>query len=157
VKWLKKNSGPDAVKHVVQETGYNDSPFFGAEQKRVRIIAEVTIVNTALVICAVNHVFAFDGAWGLINVFLGRARGRVFRFIETKDAGFARRYEQRMAEYFQVLSEDKPGRGISLCFLKNLDLDPIQNRQAQVLVAARLGKALGETIDMLKRFQLEAG
>jgi hypothetical protein len=37
VAWLEKHSGPDAVKQVVKETGYNDSPFFGSEKKRVRI------------------------------------------------------------------------------------------------------------------------
>lgn len=157
VKWLEKNSGPDAVRQIVKETGYNDSPFFGAERQRVRVIGEVATVNTALVIFAVNQVFVLEDARVLIDTFLGGARGSVFQVIETKDPGFARRYEQRMAEYFQVLSEDKPGLGISFCFLRNLDLDPIKSMQAQVRVAARLGKALGETIDMLRRFQLDAG
>ena len=57
-----------------------------------------------------------------------------------------------MAEYFQVLSTDKRGLEISYCFLRNLDLDPLKNVHAQVLVAARFGTALSETIDILKRF-----
>ena len=93
----------------------------------------------------------------LIDTFLAGARQSVFRPIESQDSGFAQRYEQRMAEYFKVLSEEKPAIGMSFCFLRNLDLNPLEGIQAQVLVAARLGQALGQTIEMLKRFQLVAG
>ena len=53
--WLETSSGPDAVKQLVKDTGYNDSPFFGAEKKKVRIVGELVLANTALAIFAVNQ------------------------------------------------------------------------------------------------------
>jgi hypothetical protein len=153
--WLEKNSAADSVKQIVKDTGYNDSPFFGAEKKKVRIIGELVTVNTALAIYAVNQVFEFNDAKEIIDTFLAAVRKPVFGFLEEKDPDFKERYEQRMAEYFKVLSEDKPALGLSFCFMRNIDLDPLKNMQGQLLVATRLSDSLKKTLDVLNGLTLK--
>lgn len=154
--WLEKSSGPDAIKQLVKDTGYNDSPLFGAEKKKVRIVGELVTVNTALAIYAVNQVFEPNDAKSIIDTFLAIARKSVFGYLEGKDPSFKKRYEQRMGEYFKILSEKKPALGMSFSFMKNLDLDPLKNMQGQILVAARLGDSLSKTLDVLNRLTLRA-
>lgn len=153
--WLEKSSSPDAVKQLVKDTGYNDSPFFGAEKKKVRIVGELVIVNAALAIVAVNQVFGPNDAKAIIDAFLAVARKAVFGFLEGKDPDFKKRYEQRLGEYFKVLSEDKPALAISFCFMKNLGLDPLKNMEGQLQVASRLGDSLTKTLDALSVLTLE--
>src|SRR3989344_990354 len=147
--WLEKSSSPDTIKQLVKDTGYNDSPLFGAEKKKVRIGCELVMANTALAIYAVNQIFGPNDAKPIIDTFLAIARKSVFGYLEGKDPNFKKRYEQRMSEYYKILSEDKPALGMSFSFMKNLDLDPLKNMQGQVLVAARLGDSLSKTLDVL--------
>lgn len=156
-RWLEKSSDPDVVKQLVKETGYNDSPFFGAEKKKIKIVGELLIVNTALGIFAVNQVFGHNDAKAIIDAFLAVAEKYVFGYLEKKDAGFKQRYEQRMGQYFKVLLEEKPALGMSFSFMTNLGLDPLKNMQGQILVAARLGQSLSQTLDVLKRLTLVPG
>ena len=95
--WLEKSSRPDAVKQLVKNTGYNDSPFFGAEKKKVRIVGELVIVNVALAIVAVNQVFGPNDAKAIIDAFLAVARKAVFGFLEGKDPDFKKRYDNAWA------------------------------------------------------------
>src|SRR5437762_9422216 len=93
VTWLGKNSvEPIILKQIVAETGYNDSPWFGAEKKRIRLIGEIVIANCALAIFAVNQVFAGHDAKSIVDAFLASARKPVFSLLETKDKDFKSRY-----------------------------------------------------------------
>jgi hypothetical protein len=55
--WLGRACSPDNAKVVAKKVGYNDSPIFGAEKKRTHLMSEIVIVNTAILIYAVNCVF----------------------------------------------------------------------------------------------------
>jgi hypothetical protein len=152
--WLQKSSDAAVVKQIVAETGYNDSPLFGAEKRRVRIMAEVVMLNTALAIFAVNQVFSVGDAKPVIDAFLASARKSVFGVIEAKDRTFGERYQQRMTEYFGVLQGERPALGISFAFLRNLELDPLKNLAGQMFVAQHFGQSLGETLNALKTMRL---
>jgi hypothetical protein len=152
--WLGKVSMLENAKLVANEVGFNDSPFFGAEKKKIRLMGELVMVNTALAIFAVNQVFDARGAKSIIDPFLSIANKSIFSVIEKKDSDFKRRYEQRMSEYFRLLSEYKPAIELSFSFMKNLGLDPLGNLKGQVLIAARFGDSLTETLDVLRRMTL---
>jgi hypothetical protein len=146
--WLGKNSVPTVLKQIVAETGYNDSPWFGAEKKKVRLVDEVVMVNSAVAIFAVNQVFTGSDAKAVIDAFLASARTSVFSVIEAKDKDFKRRYEQRMGEYFEALHEERAAIALSFRFMQNLDLDPPKS-MGQILVAS-----LSNTLKILRTLTL---
>ena len=150
--WLERHSSPDVVKQIVRDTGYNDSPFFGAEKKKIKIFGEVLIVNCAMAIFAVNQVLKFEAAKEVIDAFLLAAKTPIFGFIERKDPGFQKRYPGRMADYFKVMSGSKPALGLSYSFFENIDQNPLDNLEGQFLLAARFSAFLNSTIDMLQTF-----
>ena len=59
-----------------------------------------------------------------------------------------------MAQYFEILNQEKPAIAISHSFLVNLDLNPLNNFQGQLFVSAKFGESLSKTIDILKRMDL---
>lgn len=152
--WLEKSSSPEAVKQVVRDAGYNDSPFFGAEKKRTRVIGELVMANTALAILAVNQVFGPEDAKAIIDVFLSAARRSVFTFLEARDSTFEQRYEQRLTEYFKIFGEKQPLLGMSFAFMQSLDLDPLKQGPGQLHLAERFGRSLNETVDVLRRMDV---
>ena len=155
--WLGKNSvDPSILKQIVAETGYRDSPWFGAEKKKVRLVGEIVMANSALVICAVNQIFAGEDAKAIIEAFLASARKSVFSLLEAKDKDFKRRYERRMSDYFEALHGERPGVAVSFIFMTHLNIDPIKNGKGQVLAAARFGQSLSNTLGVLRTFTLAA-
>lgn len=154
--WLQKSSSPDIAKLVAKEIGFNDSPLFGAEKKKIKLIGELVMVNTALAIYAVNQVFDASASKAIIDPFLSISKKSIFSVIEKKDNEFKKKYEQRMAEYFSILSKDKPSLGLSFSFMKYLSLDPLKNMQGQILIAARFGDSLSKTLDVLRRMTLQS-
>jgi len=154
--WLGEACAPENAKLVAKEVGFNDSPFFGAEKKKIKLMGEFVMVNTALAIFAVNQVFDAREAKSIIDPFLSIANKSIFNVIEKKDSDFRRRYELRMADYFRVLSQAQPALGLSFSFMKNLDLDPVSNYQGQLLVAARFGASLTKTLDAIRRMPLSS-
>lgn len=155
--WLAKNSTDATIlKQVVAETGYNDSPWFGAAKARVRLTGEMAISNSALVIFAVNQVFTGDTAKAIIDAYLVAGKKSVFSVIEAKDGEFADRYQRRMREYFDALHGEGPGMAMSFAFMTALGVDPIAHGKGQVLVAARLGHALSSMVTVLRTFSLTA-
>lgn len=152
--WLGKASGPENAKAVAKEAGFNDSPFFGADKKRIHLLGELVMVNTAIAIVAVNQVFDRLQAQSIIDPFLARAQKSVFSFLEQKDPDFKAKYEERMAEYFHVFSSGKPGLAVAAAFMNNLGLNALSNLNGQVLLTARFGDALKETINVLRRVTL---
>jgi len=154
--WLGKRSvDPAVVRQIVAESGYKDSPWFGAEKKRVRLVGEIVMANSALAIFAVNQVFSGQDAKAIIDPFLGSARQSVFSLLEAKDKDF-RRYEERMGEYFEALHDERPGVAVSFVFMKSLDIDPIKNGKGQILLAGRFGQSLSSTLGVLRTFTLAA-
>lgn len=149
--WLQKSCSIDPLKQIVKDTGYNDSPFFGAEKKKVRVMGELVFANTSLAIFAVNQVFEVDDAKAIIDTFLDRARKSMFTVLEAKDQTFKERYQRRLEQYFKSLSEARALIGMSCLFMENLDLDPLKHGEGQMKVAARFGQSLTETVDVLKR------
>lgn len=148
--WLEKQCSPEACKALAKDIGFNDSPIFGADKRRVRLVGEIAIANTALVIHAVNCVFGHDGAKAIIDLFLEGARQSIFCHLEQKDPGFKARYEQRVAQYFDALRGDKPGIGASFLLMRALDRDPLKNLPGQMAVAIKLGESLSSTAQVLK-------
>lgn len=154
---FEKRCSVEEARAVVAETGYNDSPFFGAEKARVRLLGELSMMNSALTIIAVNRVFELPDAKTIVDYFLAAARESVFLPIERKDSTFRARYEQRMSEYFRAAAEEHPGQAISFSFVRNLGLDPLKSPQTQPRVALRLGQTLTANIVVLRTMELVPG
>jgi len=153
--WLGKACSPESAKAVAKEAGYNDSPFFGAKKKKIKLTSEIVMLNTALVIFAVNQVFEELQAKSIIDSFLAISNKSIFSVIEKKDSTFSIRYEKRLAKYFKILHEENLGIGISFHFLTYIDIDPLKSMQAQLLISDRFGKSLSQTIDILKSIDIE--
>lgn len=153
-RWLVDACSPGLAKAIAKDVGFNDSPLFGAEKKKIRLMGELVIANSALGIFAVNQVFDAKDARSIIDPFLSAASRSVFEVLEKKDGTFKGRYEQRMPDYFRVLLGDKPALGISFSLIQNLGIDPLRNMQGQLLVAARLGESLKQALDVLKQVTL---
>lgn len=148
--WLEKNSDPQLVKQFIKETGYDDS----SESKKIRIVGEIAMLNSALAIFAVNQIFLSTEAEAVIDSYLSVARRSVFRLLEDRDPTFKKRYQQRLRKYFEILAEEKPALGMSFALLQNLGVDPVKSGNAQIVVSVRLGNSLKQTIDALKRLKL---
>ncbi|MBA3699786.1 MAG: hypothetical protein H0W78_13140 [Planctomycetes bacterium] len=155
--WLSNHIGPDAAKQLAKEVGYNDSPFFGAEKKKVLLVGELAMLNAALAIFSVNQVFNAEDAKSVIDPFLAKAKTSIFCFIETKDSSFHNRYQVRMTEYFQILSGENPPIGLSFAFMTNLRLDPLKNPQGQMALALKLASSVSETVKALQVMAKHAG
>lgn len=149
--WLTKNSSPEVCKEIASDIGYNDSPLFGAKKKKMRLMGELVMMNTALVIFAVNQRFEHDEAKAIIDPFLSSSRKSIFEVLEKHDGGFKERYPNRMAEYFELLGQDKAVLGLTFSFMQHLDVDPLKNLKGQLALAARFGTALKGTLDVLNR------
>lgn len=149
-------SSMETAKAIAAEIGYNDSPFFGATKARVRLVGEVATVTAALTIVAVNQVFPMPHAKTIIDQFLHQARGNVFSHIEKKDSQFKARYEERLAQYFSILSERNPGLAVSFALMSNLGIDPIKSGTGQIQLSVRLGQTLTRMIAGLRLVQLRA-
>ncbi len=149
--WLTKNSSPEVCKQIASDIGYNDSPLFGARKKKRRLMGELVMMNTALVIFAVNQRFERNGAKAIIDPFLASSRKSIFEVLEKHDGGFKERYPQRMAEYFEILGQDKAVLGLTFSFMQHLDVDPLKNLKGPLALTVRFGAALKGTLDVLNR------
>lgn len=154
--WLQKSSSPEVAKQVAKEIGYNDSPLFGAKSKKIKLMAELATINTALAIFAVNQAFDTANSKSIIDPFLSVSRKSIFAILEKHDSNFKQIYQARMAEYFGILSKDKPTLDLSFSFLTHLGIDPLKCMQGQILLAARFGDSLSTTLDVLKRITLQS-
>lgn len=152
--WLEKTCAPENIKLIAKEIGFNDSPLFGGEKKRLKIMSELLIAHTALAIFAVNQVFEAQAAKSIIDPFLAVVSKSIFSALEKKDDTFKNTYEQRMPEYFRILSEEKAMLGISFSLMQHLGLNPLKNMNGQLTLTTRLGDSLTKTIDVLKRMNL---
>lgn len=150
--WLEKKSNPDIVKQIVAETGYNDSPFFGANAAKIKIIGNVTILNCAIAIIAVNAVVPKERCKGVIDSFLAAAKKPVFSWIESKDSSFNKKYTEQISDYFKATQSKQMVIGISYSFLENIGKNPLNCLEAQLLLNARISNMISETIDILKSF-----
>lgn len=170
---LKEQTSRDVIKTIVELTGYNDSPFFGAVKKKVRLVGELSMLNSALLIYAANQIAGREDAKKIVDSFLAEATPDVFRVLEARDANFKDRYRQRMETYLQLLSEDRPTAGttaatimeqmtdvegnaigierLAVQFMRNLDLKPdkVPNKVAET--SRYLGSFLGTMVFSLKR------
>ncbi len=153
--WLEKTCAPKDAKLIAKEVGFNDTPFFGAQKKKIKLMGELVMVNTALVIFAVNQVFDATDSKSIIDSFLSVAKKSIFSVIEKKDSDFKNRYEQRLSEYIHIFEEDRPALGLSFTFIKNLGLDPLSNMQGQILVATRFTANLAGTRNVLSNMTIQ--
>lgn len=151
---VQKHSDPQAAKTLAKAIGYNDSPLFGAEKKRTRLVAELVMLNTALTVFAINQVIEMPDAKTVIDYFLDFAKRSMFSVIAPKDPAFHKSYESRMAQYFAILSADKPILGLSFAFLKNLGIDPLSNIQSQMVAGKLIADTLSKGIAVLRTISL---
>jgi len=152
--WLSKESSPDNAKNIAKNIGYNDSPLFGAKKRKTRLIGELTMLNTALVIVAINQVFNENNAKKIIDKFLIISNKSIFSVMEKQYPDFRNTYEKRMAQYFKMIHQENPGVGVSFAFLSNLDLDPLKSINAQLYLSKKFGNSLTQTIDVLSRMNI---
>ncbi|MFX5839836.1 hypothetical protein ABTE60_21220, partial [Acinetobacter baumannii] len=74
-----------------------------------------------------NQRFEHDEAKAIIDPFLSSARKSIFEVLERHDGRFKERYPNRMAEYFELLGQDKAVLGLTFSFMQHLDVDPLKN------------------------------
>lgn len=152
--WLGKASSPEIAKQIAKDIGYNDSPFFGANKRKVKIMGELVMVNTAIAISGVNHVYRADIAKEIVDAFLAKSRTHIFSFLEARFPDFSSVYEKRMEQYFNVLKGERPGMGLAFAFLIHMGknpidtvrADPIGNIAVQMAIALRFEASLKKVI-----------
>lgn len=148
--WLNNESSPENVKSIAKSIGYNDNPFFGAKKKKAKLMGELVILNTALVIIAVNQVVEENEAKLIIDSFLSKANKSIFNVLEKHYPNFRKSYEANMSEYFTIIQQENPGLGVSFTFLTSLGIDPLKSLNAQLFISTKFGNSLTKTIEALK-------
>jgi len=149
--WLTNGSSPEVCKQIASDIDYNDSPLFGAKKKKMRLMGELVMMNTALVIFAVNQRFEHNRAKAIIDSFLSFSRNPIFEVLEKHDDRFKERYPQRMAEHFKLLAQEKAIHRLTNSFMQHLDVDPVKNLKGQLALAARFDATLKVMLNVLDR------
>jgi len=147
---LQKQCAISNAKILANAIGFNDSPLIGAKKRKAKLIAELIMAETALIICAVNEVYDEQDAKSIIDPFLVAASQSIFAPVKAAYASFDSDYEHRMAEYYSKLADSKPGVAMSFAFIKNLGIDPLKNAHGQFLVSVHFGKSISDSIDALQ-------
>lgn len=169
---VEKASSPGWTKAIAKDIGFNDTPLFGRAKARMRIFSELAIVNTALVIIAVNQAYPTKEAKPIIDLFLAFAHKFTFKEVANKDPGFPKRYEERMAEYHSIYLGHMPSTklqdvlaqhslrppdketqtllGVSHAFMANLGINPLQNPEGQIALIGRFGDFLATAIELTR-------
>jgi len=135
---LEEGTSPEHTARIAKEIGFDDSPVFGARKKKARIRGEVAMINSALIIHAVNEVVNENKAKPIIDEFLRVARMYVFNGLEAQNPQFEERYPERLTEYFEILSQEKPALGLTFSFMRHLGVDPLQNLEGQLKFSAHI-------------------
>lgn len=152
--WLGEQSSPDNVKILATDLGYEDTPFFGANEKTIEFTSELVIVNTMLVLFAVHQVFDLKKARIVIDFFLSNSKSSLFRDIEQQDPNFEDKYDQRSAQYRKILQQGDPLVILSTAFLANLSRNLRDQEEVQEKVTATFAQFLKKTIDVLELMDL---
>jgi len=106
IAWVAKRCSPEWVKRTAGEIGYNDKPLFFAKKKRVKLVSEIAIINTAIVIFVTNMVVNPDRAPIIIDAYLETAKNTMFDRLEEIDSHFSDRYKKRIGAYFLLLKDN---------------------------------------------------
>ncbi|WP_422894198.1 hypothetical protein [Luteimonas dalianensis] len=146
------------MKHVVRETGFNDSPLFGARKAKSRVMAEFVAANNAVVISAARHAFAPLDAIKVIEHYQRSAQASVFNHIAEQKPDFEAILSKRQQSYSDVLrnADVLPPVFMASEFLSNLGLDPHEPNGLSYMCDLFLSN-YQKTIGVLHRLHLMPG
>ena len=139
-------TSPDNTLRIAKEIGFSVSPIFGAKKKKTQIQTELAMINAALIIFAVNQVVDEIKARPIIDEFLEKLNMSAFKKLEHLDKNFSKKYAERLAQYFGILSKEQPALGLSFSFMSHLGINPIENLEGQLLLTAHISAMLQEAM-----------
>ncbi len=148
---LEEGASRETAGRIAKEIGFNDNPILGAKRKKTQIETEVAMINAAVIIYAVNQVVDETKAKPIIDEFLKQSNMYVFERLAERDRRFLKKYPERLAEYFEILSRDKPVLGLSFSFLRHMGGDPLKNLEGQLLFSAHLSAMLKEAMAIVEK------
>lgn len=149
-KAVEKQSSPDEIEKIAKEAQFKNNPLFGAMKKRIQLMAEVSVVNTAIAIFAANCSFKQEDLKPIIDGSLQLLQKYMFSIIEKNLNGFKDLYAKRMAEYYPILQEEQPGIGLSFVFLKNLHGKPKLDFEGQTKLAVRFTSNISSSVEAMQ-------
>lgn len=147
--WMSQMCNPENVKNVAISIGYNDSPIFFATKKKIALMEEVIILNTAIVIDTVNSMLP-NRAKSVIDTFLLFSKKSIFDVLHQKDSSFKALYETRIAQYFKELANEKPMQGMTVLFMNSLGVNPHKNIQEQINMCNKLSEFFNSCAKCIK-------
>lgn len=145
-QWVESLCSPDAMEDIAKESKFNNKPLFGAKKKRMKLMAEVCCINTAIAIHAANCSFDHDDLKPVIDGFLHILQKYMFDILEKNIPEFKPLYEERMADYFKMFNEKNPGLALSFAFLNNLHGKVKLDLQGQTTLADRFSKTMASGV-----------
>lgn len=141
-RWIEILCSPDAIEEIAKESGFKNKPLFGAKKKRMKLMAEVCCINTAIAIHAANCSFEEDDLKPVIDGFLQILQKYIFGILEKHMPEFKSLYEERMVDYFKIFNEKNPSIALSFAFLQNLHGKPKFDLKEQTILAVRFSKTM---------------
>lgn len=114
-------------------------------------MGELAIVNTAIIIFAINQRFEYDRARAIIDSFLHLANRDIFSVLDSNDVRFKEVYQKRIDEYFRAHNQNQPVLGITSIFMHSLGVDPLKSLRGQLVLAVRFGATRKAALDILSK------
>lgn len=148
--WLTKCTTANGADIVAKSLGLDNLSSQERTKKLARLRRELAVVNTSLIITAVNAVFDQTQSKAIIDTFLAGARSTLFEDIESSFPSFPRLYQERMEGYYNALSQPNAPLAISFAFMQNMEIDPTSDVMVQAAVSGALGTMMRTTLDMLR-------
>lgn len=149
-QWVESLCSPDAMEEIAKESKFNNKPLFGAKKKRMKLMAEVCCINTAIAVHAANNSFEEDDLKPVIDGFLQFLQKYMFGILEKHMPDFKSLYEKRMAEYYKMFDEENPGLALSFAFLNNLHGKVVLDLKGQTTLAVRFSKSMASGVKSMR-------
>ncbi len=149
--WVESLCTPDTIEVIAKESKFNIKPLFGAKKKRMKLMAEVCCINTAIAIHAANCSFEKNDLKAVIDGFLQLLQKYMFGILEKHMPEFRSIYENRMSEYYEIFNEKYPGLAISFVFIKNLHGKLLLDFHVQFLLATRFSKTITSAVKNMRQ------
>lgn len=116
----------------------------------MKLMAEVCCIHTAIAIHSANCIFEDVDLKPIIDGFLELLRKYMFSTLEKHMPKFSYLYEERMTEYYKVLSENDHDIALSFAFLYNLHGNVKLDMESQAILAVRFSKAVSTGMKIMR-------
>lgn len=135
------NTNDSLAKAMAKKLGIKHSLFWGGKKQLNKVLEELAILHSALVIDTVNCTFEEEACKAVIDPFLAKLKKSFFSQLESKNKDFKKNYEKHINRYFKDLTGENPGLGLSFSFIENIGLNPLRNLQGQLFLVSYLHEA----------------